>query len=72
MYESTKTVLSFITPFLQNGTVMLFDDWLCYRADPEKGEQRAVYEWLNDNANIELIPYRSYANVGQSFIVILK
>ena len=72
MYESTKTVLSFITPFLQNGTVMLFDDWLCYRADPEKGEQRAVYEWLNDNANIELNPYRSYANVGQSFIVNLK
>jgi len=72
MYESTKDALAFIVPLIQNGTVILFDDWLCYRADPKKGEQRAVHEWLQLNPNIELVPYRPYANVGQSFIVNLK
>lgn len=69
MYESTKDVLSFVTPLLQQGTVILFDDWLCYKADSSKGEQRAVAEWLKKNKKIRLLPYRSYANVGQAFIV---
>ena len=55
-----------------NGTVILFDDWLCYRADPSKGEQAAAKNWQAENPKIHLIPYRSYANVGQSFIVHLE
>ena len=69
MYESTILALRFLTPYLQQGTVLLFDDYLCYRADPSKGEQLAIKDWLNENKNISLISYRSYANVGQSFIV---
>lgn len=69
LYDSALLALRFITDAITNGTVILFDDWLCYRADPNKGEQAAVKRWLSENPNIDLIPYRHYANVGQSFIV---
>lgn len=69
MYESTKLVLNFLTDTLQDGTIILFDDWLCFRGDPEKGQQKAVAEWLGQNPQISLFRYKDYANVGQSFIV---
>ena len=69
LFDSALLALRFVTDFVQDGTVILFDDWLCYRADPNKGEQAAVHKWLEDNPSISLIPSRSYANVGQSFIV---
>ena len=72
LYNSARQALAFMRPFLQDGTVLLFDDWLCYRADPEKGEQRAAREWMAENPSVELIPYRNYANVGQAFVVNLR
>jgi len=49
LYNSARQALEFVQPFLQDGTVLLFDDWLCYRADPGKGEQRAAREWIAKN-----------------------
>lgn len=69
MFESTLLALKFVSGGLVNGSVLLFDDWLCFRADPNKGEQRAVKQWLAENRRFTLIPYQSYANVGQAFIV---
>lgn len=46
LYESTVPVLKFIVPFLQKGTVVVFDDWNCFHADPERGERRAWREFL--------------------------
>lgn len=47
----------------------MFDDWFCYKGDPEKGEQRATREWLEKNPNIKNLPYKQNSNVGTSFIV---
>ncbi len=41
MYTSAGKVLRFITPLLQDGTVLLFDDWT-----RGEGEKRAFREWL--------------------------
>ena len=72
MHKSTVPVLAFIRPLLQDGTVLLFDDWFCYRADPGKGQRRAVSEWLERFPEITLIEWRKFAIVGQSFIVNIK
>jgi O-methyltransferase len=40
MYASTLPVLRFITPLLQHGTVLIFDDW------GFGGERKAFLEWL--------------------------
>lgn len=69
LYQSAIAALNFITALIHDGTILLFDDWLCYRGRPDRGERRAVQEWLAANPQIHLTPYRSYANVGQSFIV---
>lgn len=45
LYSSTQVVLSFITDLLQDGTIIVFDDWFCNKASPFQGEQRAFREW---------------------------
>jgi len=68
-YESTVPILDFITPFLSVGTVILFDDWRCYRNLPTHGEQRACREWLEANPQIELNEFISFGFHGKSFTV---
>ena len=46
LYRSTVPVLEFVKDFLQPGTVIVFDDWFCFRGDPLRGEQRAWAEFL--------------------------
>lgn len=45
LYRSTIPVLAFIKDFLQTGTIIVFDDWYCFNADPLRGEQRAWGEF---------------------------
>lgn len=45
LYHSTVPILKFIVPFLQRGTVIVFDDWACFHNDPEKGERLAWREF---------------------------
>ena len=46
LYASAVPALNFITPLLQDGTVIIFDDWFAFRGHPHRGEQRAFREWL--------------------------
>lgn len=68
LYDSTRLALEYIEPLLVDGAVILFDDWYCYRGNPERGEQRAATEWLARHPHWRLVPWKPYANVGQSFI----
>lgn len=45
LYESAQIALKFIEPLLADGSVIIFDDWYCFRGNPELGEQRAFSEW---------------------------
>ncbi len=69
LYVSAKTVLSFMKPLLQQGTIIIFDDYYCYKADPDKGEAKAVAEFLQKNNDIEFISWGRHKSVGKSFIV---
>ena len=69
LYESTVPVLKFITPYLTTGSVIIFDDWRCYRNYPDYGEQRACKEWLEMNPGIELRELLSFGWHGQAFTV---
>jgi len=52
LHSSTAVVLEFIRDFLQRGTVVVFDDWNCYHADPCKGERRAWREFLRKHGRL--------------------
>ena len=45
LYLSAKTALDFVKPLLTDGTIIIFDDWYCFRGNPNRGEQRAFNEW---------------------------
>lgn len=69
LYESTVPVLQFITPHLSVGSVIIFDDWRCYRNHPDFGEQRACREWLEKNRQIQLTELYSFGWNGIAFTV---
>jgi O-methyltransferase len=69
LYESTVPVLDFLTTQLQDGSVLVFDDWFCFHGRPDRGEHRACREWLEANPHISLVPYRDFHWAGRSFLV---
>ncbi len=69
LYTSCATVLEFVRPFLQAGTLMLFDDWNAFGASDLKGERAATAEWLLKNPRLRLAEYASYGWHGKAFIV---
>jgi hypothetical protein len=72
LFESTITVLDFVTDLLVQGTILVFDDWFCYQGRPNRGEQKACREWLARNPHIELIEYWREPPQPMSFIVNLE
>jgi len=68
LYSSSKTALSFCTSFIQEGTVLILDDYNFFKADPNKGERKALREWLNETGFLA-IEFRKYGWHGVSFIL---
>jgi len=68
LYESTRDVLEFIRHFVQDGTVVCFDDFYNYRGRADQGEQRAVAEFTARYPEVRLRSYMPYSPLGQSFI----
>jgi len=69
LYKSTVPVLKFIVPFLQEGTVVVFDDWNCFYGDPEKGERKAWAEFLAANPSLKFERF-VHTNEAQAFICV--
>lgn len=69
LYISTKSVLEGITPLLQEGTLLLFDDWFNFKGNKDKGEQKAFYEYFKNQNKWSYVEYQTYATFGKSFIV---
>src|SRR5450432_804103 len=67
LYESTIPVLEFITSRLSTGAVLLFDDWGCFRNQPDYGQQRAINSWLEHNPRIKLHPLFDFSWHGRAF-----
>jgi O-methyltransferase len=72
IYSSTKSVLNFITDLIDDGTILIFDDWFCHKGNPNYGEQKACNEWLSKNKHIQLTPYMQRGTAQKSFIVNIK
>ncbi len=69
LYASTRIVLDFITDLIVDGTVLIFDDWFSFKANPNLGEQKACKEWLWKNPQLSLTPFARWGVTQQSFIV---
>lgn len=69
-YESAKTVLDFLGPRLSHGSVLVFDDWDAYYADPQRGERKAFAEFAEQVSHrLSFTPFLRIASGGTSFVV---
>jgi len=66
-YTPTTEILNFIIPYLQRGTVIVFDDWNCFFADDNLGERRAWKEFVSSNRQLKFTPFVS-THLAQTFI----
>ena len=71
IYSSARDALNFMIPYIQTGTILIFDDWFSFKDDPRQGEQRAFHEWIKNNANIGYVEFNKLGGVC-SFILYLK
>lgn len=69
LYASARTALEFVSSLIVDGTVLIFDDWFNFKANPELGEQRACREWLQQHPEFRLTPFARWGVTQQSFIV---
>lgn len=69
LYESTRDALAALAPVLQDGAMLLFDDWFHYRGHPGKGEARAFHEFLAAHPEWGAVQYQPYATFCNSFIL---
>lgn len=67
--EPAKLALDFVTPYLKQGSLLLFDEYDMHRADNTKGERSALRRWLKENPEFDVEHYRSYHVAARSFIV---
>ncbi len=64
-----KLALDFVTPYLQQGTLLMFDEYDLNGADNRKGERAALRAWLKENPDFDVEPYRCYHTGARSFLV---
>ena len=66
---SARVVLEWVTPLLQQGTLLMFDDWNTFSASWSHGERAAAREWLEAKPHLNLESYAHYGWHGEAFIV---
>lgn len=64
-----KLALDFVTPYLQQGTLLMFDEYDAQYANNSVGERAALRRWLGENPDFEVEHYRSYHVAARSLIV---
>ncbi len=69
LYSSAKTVLQFATNIIQDGTVIIFDDWFHFNGSPFFGEQRAFREWAKTLNGWVFTEFHKEGAFSNSFIV---
>ena len=72
LYSSTAEVLRFLSEqdILQDGCLLMFDDWNCNRANPNYGQRRALAEFLKAHeGQYDVSPFFSYGFNCQAFIL---
>lgn len=67
--EPSKVVLEFVRPTLQQGTILMMDDFYSYRGDPTKGVAGAYYEFCERYPQYQWRKLFDYGFVGVAYII---
>ncbi len=71
LYSSSKCVLQALFKYglIQDGTVLICDDWMTSMGNPNLGQRRAVKEILEEFPSWEFEPYFNYGMGSQVFVI---
>lgn len=69
LYESVRQVLPFMEPLLQDGTLVIFNDYYRFKGSPDLGERRAFDEFLAAHPSWRATDYARFGAVGQAFLM---
>jgi hypothetical protein len=69
LYSSTVEVLRFLRRLIGDGTVLIMDDWNSFGADDDRGQRRAMREFLQTEPHLRLEHLVSYGPNSESFVV---
>ena len=69
LYSSTKEVLTWLADLLQDGTILLFDDWDAWNANPNQGQRLAFREFMEQNPGWRIEPLMRYVTTGHAFVL---
>ena len=71
LYGSTWTVLNHLieNDLFHDGSIILFDDYNCNRAQPAMGERKAISELFGENKAYTISLFYAYGWHGQSFFI---
>jgi len=68
-YSSTVTALEWMDPYIQPGTILLFDDWFSYGESNELGQQKAYEEFLARHPEYKSEALWEFENHGKGFVL---
>lgn len=71
-YESTLETLNYAVPRIVPGGLLLLDDWNLYRADPNRGQRKALYDFSQENSATTLVPLWNTGWGGKVFSVLKR
>jgi len=69
-YSSTIEALNWLLPYLDNQTILLFDDWFSYGDSDELGQQRALQEFLDSNPMYSVEALSEFRDHGKGFVLL--
>ena len=69
LYSSTVEVLSFLRGSIGDNTILIMDDWNCFDADDDRGQRRAVREFLLTQPRLRLESLLKYGTNSEAFLV---
>jgi O-methyltransferase len=69
LYSSTVSVLNFLRGLIGDKTILVMDDWNCFDARDDRGQRRAMREFLDEERHLRLEPLLAYGSNSEVFLV---
>lgn len=72
LYGPTKSALEWSAGLLQQGTFLIFDEYFAFGGNQQKGEARALNEFLDKHSEFSVREFDNYGAGGKIFIVDIR
>ncbi|MDP3921356.1 MAG: TylF/MycF/NovP-related O-methyltransferase [Candidatus Omnitrophota bacterium] len=69
LHTSTIESMRWLAPYLEGGSIVLFDDWRAFSEESGAGQRSALKQFLSEIPSLSFEPLFEYEVHGQAFVV---